>query len=515
MESRNLVTAREMTETGCWLVPHMNGELRLEKPPLPTWVAACIETVAPNNLSAQRAAAGVMGVVMLFFFFKTVRLLTGSRRDALLAAAVLLTCYQVVMMGRTATWDIYCHAFMMGGIYFLLRGLYAERLHTVPHVWRDFPVAGLFMGLSFMSKGPVSFFALLLPMAIALPILGHPAMKNKWAPAVSGLLICLITGLWWYVYLFIAQPEAMHAMTHKESGAWSNHNVRPWWYYWRFFSETGIWALLTLAVLPVTWWRRRMENPRPYLFGTSWMIATVVALSLMPEKKIRYLFPIMIPASLAVAMLLAHLRDAFATKRIERRLFRAQGYAVATVVLAIPILVYWLLYLPGTMSTHLIVYTSILLILIAVHLFFTASQGFAGSFTGGVVAAFMVIECLLLPCIAHRLSGDTSHSIAQTQNDTRLKALPFYHIGSEPLRIELVYNVRKIVKPLPADSSLKRVLPCALITLKPVAQELSPSVLSTLDTVPVGYFDNNRHAPGTKHYNPDLKTYVTIIKQKQ
>lgn len=40
MESRNLVTAHEMIEYDNWLVPTMNGELRLEKPPLPTWVAA-------------------------------------------------------------------------------------------------------------------------------------------------------------------------------------------------------------------------------------------------------------------------------------------------------------------------------------------------------------------------------------------------------------------------------------------------------------------------------------------
>lgn len=57
MESRNIVTAREMVSDGNWLVPTMNGELRLEKPPLPTWVAAVVETVVPDNLKAQRAAA--------------------------------------------------------------------------------------------------------------------------------------------------------------------------------------------------------------------------------------------------------------------------------------------------------------------------------------------------------------------------------------------------------------------------------------------------------------------------
>lgn len=68
MEARNIVTAREMVSDDSWLVPTMNGELRLEKPPLPTWVAGAIEAVFPDNLGAQRAAAGVMGIIWVVFF---------------------------------------------------------------------------------------------------------------------------------------------------------------------------------------------------------------------------------------------------------------------------------------------------------------------------------------------------------------------------------------------------------------------------------------------------------------
>ena len=38
MESRNLATAQEMVRPGNYLIPTMNDELRLEKPPLPTWI---------------------------------------------------------------------------------------------------------------------------------------------------------------------------------------------------------------------------------------------------------------------------------------------------------------------------------------------------------------------------------------------------------------------------------------------------------------------------------------------
>lgn len=49
MEARNMVTAREMVHDGNWLVPTMNGDLRLEKPPLPTWLTAVAEMISPDN----------------------------------------------------------------------------------------------------------------------------------------------------------------------------------------------------------------------------------------------------------------------------------------------------------------------------------------------------------------------------------------------------------------------------------------------------------------------------------
>lgn len=50
MEARHLATAREMVETGNWLVPTMNGELHIEKPPLPAWIAASVELVLRRPL---------------------------------------------------------------------------------------------------------------------------------------------------------------------------------------------------------------------------------------------------------------------------------------------------------------------------------------------------------------------------------------------------------------------------------------------------------------------------------
>ena len=69
MESRNIVTAREMISDGNWLVPTMNDVLRLEKPPLPTWIAAVVELATPDNICAQRTMAGLAATMLVIFFF--------------------------------------------------------------------------------------------------------------------------------------------------------------------------------------------------------------------------------------------------------------------------------------------------------------------------------------------------------------------------------------------------------------------------------------------------------------
>jgi len=45
---------------------------------------------------------------------------------------IFLTMHQVILIGRTATWDIYSHAFMMGAVCFLVRGFAADAPLSMP-----------------------------------------------------------------------------------------------------------------------------------------------------------------------------------------------------------------------------------------------------------------------------------------------------------------------------------------------------------------------------------------------
>ena len=133
MEARNMVTAREMVHDGNWLVPTMNGDLRLEKPPLPTWLTAVAEMISPDNLALQRAMAGFAAILLVAFFYLTAVQVMRNKRYAFISTILLCTCYNIILMGRTASWDI-VPCIYDGGDLFPYQGicdqsLFLERLY--------------------------------------------------------------------------------------------------------------------------------------------------------------------------------------------------------------------------------------------------------------------------------------------------------------------------------------------------------------------------------------------------
>lgn len=507
MECRNLITAHEMATDGNWLVPTMNGELRLEKPPLPTWIAGAIDSIVPDSLAAQRVAPGLAGCLWTLFVYLTARWLTKRRRYAFIATVVFLTSYHVVQMGRTATWDIYCHAFMMGAVYFLLRGLGGRTADR----WRWLPLAGLMMGLSFLSKGPVAFYALLLPALLAAVQLTQLRTRGKWDAVAVMVAVCLVVSTWWYVCLLLFHGDAVSAVIGKESGSWLNHNVRPWHYYWRYFAETGAWALIVVASLAVGYWTRRLRHPRTYIFAVTWMLLVLLLLSLMPEKKIRYLLPIMAPCALVTACLLEHF--AVARNRLSVLTFRTTAAVVCVIAVAAPVAVF-VLHLTGTPQA---VAFAILMWLTAALLLHALLRFKPMELVYGVGLVFMLVECLVLEGVGQMFGNPDKHGMRQVRNERLLDGVPFRYLSDEPLRIELVYEAGRKILPIGRDSIAACVEeePLVLVSAEYAAEELDSRTLQLVDTVAIGTYDDNKHPKNNKHYTPDFVRHVTLLKNKQ
>ncbi len=238
---------------------------------------------------------------------------------------------------------------MMGGIYHLARAL-----HSPPVAWRHFLAAGLYTGLSIMSKGPVSPYALFLPFLISYILVYRPSARGKKLALVVMVLVALVVGAWWYVYVHVVEADALAAVVQKESGSWVNHNVRPWWYYWKFFLETGVWSLLLLTAIFLPLGNRKRRQSRRWLFALTWMLASLVLLSLLPEKKSRYLLPLLIPASYVMGCLMewwkAALRSPSAASKGDKWCFRINAALVVVAVVALPVAAWLFLLSPGYIS---------------------------------------------------------------------------------------------------------------------------------------------------------------------
>lgn len=507
MESRNIVTAREMVSDGCWLVPTMNGELRLEKPPLPTWFAAAAEIFAPDNIFAQRFMSGCAALLLIFFFWKFARKVLYV--DPLIPSLFLCTCYNFIIMARTATWDIYCHAFMMGAIYFLARALIDQRIH-----WSRFLLAGIFLGLSFMSKGPVSLYALFLPFLMAFAIVFRPCLRQKGLPLLAMTLVAVLIGCWWFVYVKLSLPEQLASVVSKESGSWLNRNVRPWWYYWQFFFESGVWSLFLLTSIFLPFFNRKMRKNHTWLFSLLWMAASLVLLSILPEKKPRYLLPLLLPASYLMGAVLESWKKSFRNKKEANSAdiiwFRINSSVLFLIMAAVPVLAYLFAVAKGLMPLWCWMILSIIDVLCAVAMLRSLLRLRPFLMLGSVAILFIGIELLAMPAVARVIGNPGRTGIDATRQIPELLNVPFYHLDSVPLRIEFVYSARRKIRPVNADT-LYRAAPCAVLTLKPLEEEIPAEKLKNLRLRHIGVFDENPKPPSSKRHNPELVYNLTLL----
>lgn len=308
MEARNFVTAREMVEDNNWLVPTMNGELRLAKPPLPTWLTAFAMKLAGSdtNLLANRLPTGLAAVLLLFFFYRFMLLYCESRQISIAAVLILSTSYLFMYMSRRGTWDMIAHTFAMGTIWMLYRAVNSARAKL-----GCFVAAGIFAGLSFMSKGPVSFYTLLLPFLLSEFINGDlRKYLQHWKMLALSLLIALLTGLSWPVCLYLTVPEEISRIAQVEVSSWSSRHVKSILWYLQFPVVTGIWVFFALPALWFSRSRQITEDRFPIRRIMIWIILSFVFLTLIPEKKDRYLLPMAFP--------LAALIGGFVTALINR-----------------------------------------------------------------------------------------------------------------------------------------------------------------------------------------------------
>ncbi|PCI35592.1 MAG: glycosyltransferase [Flavobacteriaceae bacterium] len=308
MEARNFITSREMIQDNNWILTTMNGEPRYQKPPLPTWLTAFSGLIfGAKSLWALRLPAALFVFVCGAFMYLISKQLTLSKQQSLVNGLITVTSFYVFAITNEGPWDIFAHGFMLIAIYFLIDLFQVDKKRFQNGLW-----AGFFIGCSILSKGPVSLFALLLPFLIAYGIVyKYRNFTKKILPLFGMLLILVLVGASWFLYIRLEDPETFLAITKRETGNWTSYNVRPFYYYWSFFIQSGIWAIPALIGLIYPYISKKTTIGKHYKFSFLWTILAVVLLSIIPEKKARYLMPVLLPLAMNTGVYIHYLIHQF------------------------------------------------------------------------------------------------------------------------------------------------------------------------------------------------------------
>lgn len=341
MEARNFQTAREMVQNNEYLLTTLNAEPRYQKPPLPTWLTAISGSLFGfDSLYAMRMPVAFITLLLVFAFYFLSKRMGFNPKSSFNNALILITSFYIFFAGRDNQWDIYTHSFMIVSIYFLWR-LLQEDIHPV----RNSLMSGLFLGFSFLSKGPISFYALLLPFIISYLIVYRIPVKRKGLSLLVVLVSGLVIGASWYVYVRMNDPEYFRAIATHETSNWTNYEIKPFYYYWNFFIQSGLWTIPSLIALMYPYLKRRVANLKAYRFTLLWTVFSVVLLSLVPEKKVRYLVPTLIPLALTTGFYIDYLFKAFGSMKSKKEsLLVYINYGILTFVgVAYPFVILFLL----------------------------------------------------------------------------------------------------------------------------------------------------------------------------
>jgi len=298
--------AREMVVDGHWAVPHVNGQVTTDKPPLFFWLIALLSlpfgevTSLTARLPSVLASLGTLWLTM-----RLGRRFAGERAGTL-AGLVLATTYLFWDKSRTAQIDaLLC--------FLVLVALSAFEAFRAGDVRGE--RAGLlfwFAGaLAVLAKGPVG---LLLPLGIALVTLAFDRNLSAWkrfAPWTGPAVFLALIGGWialatiggggeysvWGAFEKHVLSRAVHGMHHKQP---------PWYYLTVLPVQLLPWSALVPGALFMAW-RRRMEPADR--FALTHALFVCIFFSIWTEKRDLYVLPAYPAFALLVSRLLTAVSD--------------------------------------------------------------------------------------------------------------------------------------------------------------------------------------------------------------
>jgi dolichol-phosphate mannosyltransferase len=226
-ESRYAQVSLEMLETGDWVVPRLQGEPYLDKPPLLYWLtAASLSAWGQSERAARLPVALASWLTVLLVFACGARLF--GERSALLGSILLMLSLGFVLSGRFLIMDGLLTLFTT---VCLLSAWIAVQGPQVRWSWWIASAAAISLGV--LTKGPIAL-VLTVPPLVALNGLERRTARlqlRHWALAATMFLLLTAP---WFCLIALRQEDFLYHFL------WKHHVMRfvstfvheaPMWYY--------------------------------------------------------------------------------------------------------------------------------------------------------------------------------------------------------------------------------------------------------------------------------------------
>lgn len=301
-EPRYAQVAREMLQGEGWIIPHLNGEVYLDKPPLFFWLQAAAATaVGGMTEAAARLPSAVFGLatILLLFFFG-VRLF--SERTGFFASLILATNVEYIWLARRANIDATLTFFTTAAIFLFYLGFQARRGR-----WSLYLLAYLAMALGVLAKLQVGIVVPLLVVA------GYFLFRRQFGFFIDkahlpGILVFVaVIGGWFSLAYHLGGWDYLWGLIYQKTASTfletASHD-RPLYYYLLNFPANFLpWTIfLPSAIIYGFSAKGKREG---FVFALFWFVVVFCFFSIAKAKRELYLLPLYPAASLMIAYLLS------------------------------------------------------------------------------------------------------------------------------------------------------------------------------------------------------------------
>lgn len=203
-EARYSEISWEMIYHNDFIEPRYNGVKHFHKPPLTYWLNAIGIKLFGANGFGVRFFGSLATVLTLLFTVKMAKLLKLGVSEQENTLYILMSSILFIAVSRIVSTDIYLTFFTSSSLYFLFRQIFYKKSSVNAYLF------GLFLGLGFLTKGPIIFLFTLLPYFLN-KIFSKEHRKNFSVRDIAGgFLVFLVVALPWYILVIIKNPELLN-----------------------------------------------------------------------------------------------------------------------------------------------------------------------------------------------------------------------------------------------------------------------------------------------------------------